>query len=39
MFPGIGTLINVVAIIGGAGLGIFVDIDSASKQELSSPMS
>jgi len=24
MFPGIGTLINVVAIIGGAGLGIFV---------------
>ena len=24
MFPGIGTLINVVAIVGGAGLGIFV---------------
>ena len=24
MFPGIGTLINVFAIIGGAGLGIFV---------------
>ena len=24
MFPGIGTLINVIAIIGGAGLGIFV---------------
>ena len=24
MFPGVGTLINVIAIIGGAGLGIFV---------------
>ena len=31
MFPGIGTLINVVAIIGGAGLGIFVGHRLSSK--------
>jgi len=31
MFPGIGTLINVVAIIGGAGLGIFVGHRLGSK--------
>jgi uncharacterized membrane protein YqgA involved in biofilm formation len=31
MFPGIGTLINVAAIIGGAGLGIFVGHRLSSK--------
>jgi uncharacterized membrane protein YqgA involved in biofilm formation len=31
MFPGIGTLINVVAIIAGAGLGIFVGHRLSSK--------